>query len=202
MARDANVTVACSDVQLRILGTRPSPINRSCGNFPAIGIALTPSLLETYPHARISNGAGNNMRISTGCFAAALAVALSGCASEAPPREPVFTDARALVAGPAKPVGEDCTNTGKDGCDTGVCLKVEPGSPGRYVCSAMCAPNGSRPCPQGWACLQVRPTGDGFACIPPANWQPRATVLAAAAVRVAPVLPLIPAPASKDGGRP
>ncbi len=202
MARDANDTIARSDVQLRILATQLSPINRSCGNFPAIWNALTPLLLQTYPPARISNGAGNNMRISTALFAAALAVAVSGCASEAPPREPVFTDARALVAGPAKPVGEDCTNTGTDGCNTGVCLKVEPGSPGRYVCSAMCAPNGSRPCPQGWACLQIRPTGDGFACIPPANWQPRATVLEASAVRVAPALPPRPAPGTKDGGRP
>lgn len=141
------------------------------------------------------------MKMSMALLAAAVAAIQMGCASEAPPREPVFTDARALVAGPAKPVGEDCTNTGTDGCDTAVCLKVEPGSPGRYVCSAMCAPDGSRPCPQGWACLQVRPSGDGFACIPPANWQPRATVLQAAAQRVAPVLPLQPAPASKDGGR-
>lgn len=128
-------------------------------------------------------------------------LALAGCSEERPPPEPVFTDARALVQGVPKAIGEECTLSGSDGCTTGTCLKVEPGMPGRHICTTGCAPNGSRPCPAAWACVQVRAGEDGFFCVPPANWQAQVATLEPAGLRSAPSLPVRPLPASRDGGR-
>lgn len=126
---------------------------------------------------------------------------LGACSVERQTPEAVFSDSRALVDGAPRAIGEECTNSGSAGCTTGTCLKVEPGMPGRHICSTSCAPNGSRSCPLGWACVQVRPNGDGFFCVPPANWQGRAVSVEAPVVRAGPVLPVRPLPASRDGGR-
>lgn len=173
-------------------------------NIPPTVNALTTSKRKRNLRAANHALVGIHMKRLMLSAAAIIAACIGGCTSEGPPHERVFTDARALVAGPARAVGEDCTNTGKDGCTSGACLKVEPGVPGKYICTSMCAPDGTRPCPLGWSCLQVRPTPDGFACVPPANWQPRATKLETATQRASQSLqvgdakqPLMAA----DGGR-
>lgn len=134
------------------------------------------------------------------CLIPVLAL-VAACASEAP-RERVLTDARPLVAGIAREAGEDCTNTGRDGCSTGLCLKFRQGLPGEHVCTKPCrhGPNGNG-CPASWSCVQVYQRDDGFFCLPPSDWAPR--VAPPAGVRQAQSsLPLTEpfAPPSRDGG--
>lgn len=106
-----------------------------------------------------------------------------------------------LLQASPKAIGEECTLSGSDGCATGTCLKVEPGMPGRHICTTGCAPNGSLPCPAAWACVQVRAGEGGFFCVPPANWQPQVAALEPAGLRSPPALAVRPLPSSRDGGR-
>ncbi len=137
------------------------------------------------------------------CWFAAFVLA-AGCMSEPPPRESVLTDARALTAGPAKAVGEDCTSTGKDGCSSGLCIKLRQGFPGEHVCTRACqpGPNGDG-CPASWNCAQVYQRDDGYFCLPPSTWTARVAPPPAARVAVA-ARPLSApfARGSWDGGRP
>lgn len=128
---------------------------------------------------------------------------LSACTTEPVSEAPrAFTEARALTAGPPRSVGEDCTTSGSDGCTTGRCLKIEGGIPGRHICTTSCTPDGLRPCPATWPCLQVLPNEGGFYCVPPARWVAKAVALEPAVLRVPPVYPPFPPPALTDGGRP
>lgn len=133
-------------------------------------------------------------------FRAALAccVLTTGCSDVAPEREPSFTEARQYLTGlPPVALGLECTDTGRGGCQSGLCLKVQPGPTGRSICTKACKTDGRDRCPMNWNCLQVRPNAQGWYCVPPTTWQARAVV---------PEPPLPPrnlgTPRRLDGGTP
>jgi hypothetical protein len=76
--------------------------------------------------------------------------------------------------------GEECTNfKGNEGCESDLCLRVEPGDPEdgmkpRGVCSISCDPSAADPgCPDGpspWHCTQVWPSEKGWFCTPTKTW--------------------------------
>ena len=78
---------------------------------------------------------------------------------------PVLTEAQELKIGPPQAEGADCSETGSAGCRSGRCLKVEPGFPGRHVCTKACGADGVT-CARGWVCRKVRAGEDGSFCVP------------------------------------
>lgn len=133
----------------------------------------------------------------------AVAGIVAACTSD-PSTQRVFSEGRALVSGDPKAIGEDCSSSGSDGCLTQLCLKIEPGIPGRHICTVRCRPDGLETCPAAWECIQIRPGSEGFVCIPPPAWASRAVTPEPVSIRVQPVLPprTTRTSAFADGGRP
>ena len=73
------------------------------------------------------------------------------------------------------PVGAECTQyKGNSACQSGLCLRVTPGSPAAHLrpkgfCSVRCS-NYDRRCPDGWKCTQAYPSNDGWVCAPAKTW--------------------------------
>jgi hypothetical protein len=117
---------------------------------------------------------GEFIRLLLGCSVVACCMLTNGCSGVAPEREPSFTEARQYVTGlPPVALGLECTDTGRGGCQSGLCLKVKPGPTGRAVCTKACNTDGRDRCPSSWSCLQVRPNAQGWFCVPPTTWQAR-----------------------------
>jgi len=81
----------------------------------------------------------------------------------------VFTERRALLASaPTLALGDECTQTGRAGCRTGLCLKHRPGYGAGYVCSKSC--ESATDCPPDWTCNSIYPAPHSSFCVPPASW--------------------------------
>lgn len=94
-----------------------------------------------------------------------------------------------IRAPPTLEVGEDCSNTGQDGCISKLCLRVTPRQ-GRYICTNACTP--SQPCPVDFDCTNLAGLPEAL-CTPRAAWTPQI------AQRRAPVLPQ--GPSKLDAGQ-
>jgi len=97
----------------------------------------------------------------------------------AQPERAVFSD-RQLLTGPEDgaarglPLGELCRPGLVGDCSSGLCLlrAAHPGATHDAYCSSRC--RGQEDCPREWTCSAVLPGPDGWLCVPPAGWQPRA----------------------------
>lgn len=102
---------------------------------------------------------------------AATALSCDGGGGEKPkPRQQssLFTERRELKKFNPLKLGENCSQTGRDGCKSGVCFKRWPGGPETgFVCSVGCSSPADCP-PRGWSC-QAFPGGSY--CVPPESWQ-------------------------------
>jgi hypothetical protein len=121
--------------------------------------------------------------VAPGLAWALFAAGLSSCddgktgAEPASANQGVFTERRELnAAGPGQlKLGEDCSQTGKAGCQSGLCLKHRPGFGTGYVCSAPCDTVAN--CPATWACNSMYPAPKASYCTPPAAWVYGATTV-------------------------
>jgi hypothetical protein len=97
-----------------------------------------------------------------------LLLGLPGCREESAPAgisPDQITERRDFVTVKKKrALGASCDDTGKDGCEGGVCLKVGADRLTGSICTQGCKPSGS--CPDGYACTQVYPTDDAWFCSP------------------------------------
>jgi hypothetical protein len=128
-------------------------------------------------------------------FVAGLSSCDDGKTGTEPPsaNQAVFTERRELNA--ARPgqlrLGEDCSQTGEDGCQSGLCLKHRPGFGAGYVCSKACDTTAN--CPATWACSTIYPSPKASFCTPPAGWVYAATAVAPVAATSGAAVPWPPA---------
>lgn len=74
---------------------------------------------------------------------------------------------------PRKQFGEGCTSRGKDGCDSGICLKATKVRGSGHFCSTACMTE--EECPVNWLCRELVPGSGGRFCVPPTGWGGAAT---------------------------
>jgi hypothetical protein len=73
-------------------------------------------------------------------------------------------------------LGEDCSQTGYEGCRSALCGHFSAAPEGGYFCTRSCT--SLLDCPGGgWTCAQVFPGEGGTMCVAPANWQGSVAVM-------------------------
>lgn len=94
------------------------------------------------------------------------ALVLVGCDSSPPPNfspvaENQVTEKRdPIVSSANRRFGDTCEDVGPGGCAEKICLYGRRGTP--RFCSRQCSD--AKPCPNGFGCVQVYPTDDGWFC--------------------------------------
>lgn len=70
--------------------------------------------------------------------------------------------------GRLRALGESCTGGRAAACQSGACLKAQPGLDGGFFCSRECGEEAD--CPRAWQCKEVMPGPHGRLCVPPPRW--------------------------------